>query len=93
MENESHNNETHNNETHNNETHNNETHNNETHNVWHEVIGVTAVLMMLVIIFTIENCEKVNNIENKIYEIDNRVQVIEEKEDVKDKIIERLVTE
>ena len=66
---------------------------NETHNVWHEVIGVTAVLMMLVIIFTIENCEKVNNIENKIYEIDNRVQVIEEKEDVKDKIIERLVTE
>lgn len=35
---------------------------NETHNVWHEVIGVTAVLMMLVIIFTIENCEKVNNI-------------------------------
>ena len=49
--------------------------------------------MMLVIIFTIENCEKVNNIENKIYEIDNRVQVIEEKEDVKDKIIERLVTE
>lgn len=76
-----------------NESHNNETHNNETHNVWHEVIGVTAVLMMLVIIFTIENCEKVNNIENKIYEIDNRVQVIEEKEDVKDKIIERLVTE
>lgn len=71
----------------------NETYNNETHNVWHEVIGVTAVLMMLVIIFTIENCEKVNNIENKIYEIDNRVQVIEEKEDVKDKIIERLVTE
>lgn len=71
----------------------NETHNNETHNVWHEVIGVTAVLMMLVIIFTMENCEKVNNIENKIYEIDNRVQVIEEKEDVKDKIIERLVTE
>ena len=71
----------------------NEPHNNETHNVWHEVIGVTAVLMMLVIIFTIENCEKVNNIENKIYEIDNRVQVIEEKEDVKDKIIERLVTE
>ncbi len=71
----------------------NESHNNETHNVWHEVIGVTAVLMMLVIIFTIENCEKVNNIENKIYEIDNRVQVIEEKEDVKDKIIERLVTE
>lgn len=66
---------------------------NETHNVWHEVIGVTAVLMMLVMIFTIENCEKVNNIENKIYEIDNRVQVIEEKEDVKDKIIERLVTE
>lgn len=66
---------------------------NETHNVWHEVIGVTAVLMILVIIFTIENCEKVNNIENKIYEIDNRVQVIEEKEDVKDKIIERLVTE
>lgn len=66
---------------------------NETHNVWHEVIGVTTVLMMLVIIFTIENCEKVNNIENKIYEIDNRVQVIEEKEDVKDKIIERLVTE
>lgn len=66
---------------------------NETHNVWHEVIGVTAVLMMLVIIFTIENCEKVNNIENKIYEIDNRVEVIEEKEDVKDKIIERLVTE
>lgn len=66
---------------------------NETHSVWHEVIGVTAVLMMLVIIFTIENCEKVNNIENKIYEIDNRVQVIEEKEDVKDKIIERLVTE
>lgn len=66
---------------------------NETYNVWHEVIGVTAVLMMLVIIFTIENCEKVNNIENKIYEIDNRVQVIEEKEDVKDKIIERLVTE
>lgn len=81
------------NESHNNETYNNETHNNETHNVWHEVIGVTAVLMMLVIIFTIENCEKVNNIENKIYEIDNRVQVIEEKEDVKDKIIERLVTE
>lgn len=76
-----------------NESHNNETYNNETHNVWHEVIGVTAVLMMLVIIFTIENCEKVNNIENKIYEIDNRVQVIEEKEDVKDKIIERLVTE
>lgn len=76
-----------------NESHSNETHNNETHNVWHEVIGVTAVLMMLVIIFTIENCEKVNNIENKIYEIDNRVQVIEEKEDVKDKIIERLVTE
>ena len=76
-----------------NESHNNETHNNETHNVWHEVIGVTAVLMMLVIIFTMENCEKVNNIENKIYEIDNRVQVIEEKEDVKDKIIERLVTE
>lgn len=71
----------------------NESHNNETHNVWHEVIGVTAVLMMLVIIFTMENCEKVNNIENKIYEIDNRVQVIEEKEDVKDKIIERLVTE
>ena len=71
----------------------NETHNNESHNVWHEVIGVTAVLMMLVIIFTMENCEKVNNIENKIYEIDNRVQVIEEKEDVKDKIIERLVTE
>lgn len=78
----------------------NESHDNETHNVWHEVIGVTAVLMMLVmlvIIFTIENCEKVNNkvnnIENKIYEIDNRVQVIEEKEDVKDKIIERLVTE
>lgn len=71
----------------------NESYNNETHNVWHEVIGVTAVLMMLVIIFTIENCEKVNNIENKIYEIDNRVQVIEEKEDVKDKIIERLVTE
>lgn len=71
----------------------NESHNNETHNIWHEVIGVTAVLMMLVIIFTIENCEKVNNIENKIYEIDNRVQVIEEKEDVKDKIIERLVTE
>lgn len=71
----------------------NESHNNETHNVWHEVIGVTAVLMMLVIIFTIENCEKVNNIENKIYELDNRVQVIEEKEDVKDKIIERLVTE
>jgi hypothetical protein len=71
----------------------NESHNNETHNVWHEVIGVTAVLMMLVIIFTIENCEKVNNIENKIYEIDNRVEVIEEKEDVKDKIIERLVTE
>ncbi len=66
---------------------------NETHNVWHEVIGVTAVLMMLVIIFTMENCEKVNNIENKIYEIDNRVEVIEEKEDVKDKIIERLVTE
>lgn len=66
---------------------------NESHNVWHEVIGVTAVLMMLVIIFTIENCEKVNNIENKIYEIDNRVEVIEEKEDVKDKIIERLVTE
>lgn len=66
---------------------------NESYNVWHEVIGVTAVLMMLVIIFTIENCEKVNNIENKIYEIDNRVQVIEEKEDVKDKIIERLVTE
>lgn len=66
---------------------------NESHNVWHEVIGVTTVLMMLVIIFTIENCEKVNNIENKIYEIDNRVQVIEEKEDVKDKIIERLVTE
>ena len=86
-------NESHNNESHNNESHNNETHNNETHNVWHEVIGVTAVLMMLVIIFTIENCEKVNNIENKIYEIDNRVQVIEEKEDVKDKIIERLVTE
>ena len=26
----------------------NESHNNETHNVWHEVIGVTAVLMMLV---------------------------------------------
>lgn len=76
-----------------NESYSNETHNNETHNVWHEVIGVTAVLMMLVIIFTIENCEKVNNIENKIYEIDNRVQVIEEKEDVKDKIIERLVTE
>lgn len=71
----------------------NESYDNETHNVWHEVIGVTAVLMMLVIIFTIENCEKVNNIENKIYEIDNRVQVIEEKEDVKDKIIERLVTE
>lgn len=71
----------------------NESHNNESHNVWHEVIGVTAVLMMLVIIFTMENCEKVNNIENKIYEIDNRVQVIEEKEDVKDKIIERLVTE
>lgn len=71
----------------------NESHDNETHNVWHEVIGVTAVLMMLVIIFTIENCEKVNNIENKIYEIDNRVEVIEEKEDVKDKIIERLVTE
>lgn len=71
----------------------NESHDNETHNVWHEVIGVTAVLMMLVIIFTMENCEKVNNIENKIYEIDNRVQVIEEKEDVKDKIIERLVTE
>lgn len=71
----------------------NESHNNETHNVWHEVIGVTAVLMMLVIIFTIENCEKVNNIENKIYEIDNRVEVIEKKEDVKDKIIERLVTE
>lgn len=71
----------------------NESYNNETHNVWHEVIGVTAVLMMLVIIFTMENCEKVNNIENKIYEIDNRVQVIEEKEDVKDKIIERLVTE
>lgn len=71
----------------------NESHNNESYNVWHEVIGVTAVLMMLVIIFTIENCEKVNNIENKIYEIDNRVQVIEEKEDVKDKIIERLVTE
>lgn len=71
----------------------NESHDNETHNVWHEVMGVTAVLMMLVIIFTIENCEKVNNIENKIYEIDNRVQVIEEKEDVKDKIIERLVTE
>lgn len=71
----------------------NESYNNETHNVWHEVIGVTAVLMMLVIIFTIENCEKVNNMENKIYEIDNRVQVIEEKEDVKDKIIERLVTE
>lgn len=71
----------------------NESHNNETHNVWHEVIGVTAVLMMLVIIFTIENCEKVNNIENKIYEIDNRVEVIEEKEDVKDKLIERLVTE
>lgn len=71
----------------------NESHKNETHNVWHEVIGVTAVLMMLVIIFTIENCEKVNNIENKIYELDNRVQVIEEKEDVKDKIIERLVTE
>ena len=66
---------------------------NETYNVWHEVIGVTAVLMMLVIIFTIENCEKVNNIENKIYEIDNRVEVIEEKENVKDKIIERLVTE
>lgn len=76
-----------------NESHNNETYNNETYNVWHEVIGVTAVLMMLVIIFTMENCEKVNNIENKIYEIDNRVQVIEEKEDVKDKIIERLVTE
>lgn len=75
-----------------NETYN-ESYNNETHNVWHEVIGITAVLMMLVIIFTIENCEKVNNIENKIYEIDNRVQVIEEKEDVKDKIIERLVTE
>lgn len=71
----------------------NESHDNETHNVWHEVIGVTAVLMMLVIIFTIENCEKVNNIENKMYEIDNRVEVIEEKEDVKDKIIERLVTE
>ena len=71
----------------------NESHDNETHNVWHEVIGVTAVLMMLVIIFTMENCEKVNNIENKIYEIDNRVEVIEEKEDVKDKIIERLVTE
>ena len=71
----------------------NETHNDETHNVWHEVIGVTAVLMMLVIIFTIENCEKVNNIENKMYEIDNRVEVIEEKEDVKDKLIERLVTE
>lgn len=71
----------------------NESQDNETHNVWHEVIGVTAVLMMLVIIFTIENCEKVNNIENKIYEIDNRVEVIEEKEDVKDKIIERLVTE
>lgn len=71
----------------------NEAHNDETHNVWHEVIGVTAVLMMLVIIFTIENCEKVNNIENKMYEIDNRVEVIEEKEDVKDKIIERLVTE
>lgn len=71
----------------------NESYSNETHNVWHEVIGVTAVLMMLVIIFTMENCEKVNNIENKIYEIDNRVQVIEEKEDVKDKIIERLVTE
>lgn len=71
----------------------NESHDNESHDVWHEVIGVTAVLMMLVIIFTIENCEKVNNIENKIYEIDNRVQVIEEKEDVKDKIIERLVTE
>lgn len=71
----------------------NESHDNETHNVWHEVIGVTAVLMMLVIIFTIENCEKVNNIENKIYEIDNRVEVIEEKENVKDKIIERLVTE
>lgn len=71
----------------------NESHNNETHNVWHEVIGVTAVLMMLVIIFTIENCEKVNNIENKIYEIDNRVEAIEKKEDVKDKIIERLVTE
>lgn len=71
----------------------NESHDNESHNVWHEVIGVTAVLMMLVIIFTMENCEKVNNIENKIYEIDNRVQVIEEKEDVKDKIIERLVTE
>lgn len=76
-----------------NESYNNGSYNNETHNVWHEVIGVTAVLMMLVIIFTIENCEKVNNIENKIYEIDNRVQVIEEKEDVKDKIIERLVTE
>lgn len=71
----------------------NESHDNETHNVWHEVIGVTAVLMMLVIIFTIENCEKVNNIENKMYEIDNRVEVIEEKEDVKDKLIERLVTE
>lgn len=71
----------------------NESYNNESHNVWHEVIGVTAVLMMLVIIFTMENCEKVNNIENKIYEIDNRVEVIEEKEDVKDKIIERLVTE
>lgn len=68
-------------------------HNDETHNVWHEVIGVTAVLMMLVIIFTIENCEKVNNIENKMYEIDNRVEVIEEKENVKDKLIERLVTE
>lgn len=71
----------------------NESYNNESNSVWHEVIGVTAVLMMLVIIFTIENCEKVNNIENKIYEIDNRVEVIEEKEDVKDKIIERLVTE
>ena len=71
----------------------NESYNNGTHSVWHEVIGVTAVLMMLVIIFTIENCEKVNNIENKIYEIDNRVEVIEEKEDVKDKIIERLVTQ
>ena len=66
---------------------------NETHNVWHEVIGVTAVLMMLVIIFTIETWEKGNNRENKIYERDNRVEVIEEKEDVKDKIIERLVTE
>lgn len=71
----------------------NESYNNESYSVWHEVIGVTAVLMMLVIIFTIENCEKVNNIENKIYEIDNRVEVIEEKEDAKDKIIERLVTE